>query len=205
MSARMPHPLVLRWIGPLLRGRRAGDRLLAGNHPMLARVPDTLALRSDGFGDGEPMGRRSAGLGVGENRSPALAWSGMPDAARYWLLLVEDPDVPLPAPIVHAVAWGPSTVRALPDGALGDGDGNAVPGVTCWTNGLGMARYDGPRPLPGHGPHRYVFQLFALTEPPPGPMRADALVAWLATHAVAAGRLTGICQRDWWSGSLVAA
>ncbi|WP_081488998.1 YbhB/YbcL family Raf kinase inhibitor-like protein [Cupriavidus basilensis] len=195
MSARMQHALVMSAAGLLLRGRHAGDGSLACSDAALAALPATLALRSTAFTHQGAMPVRHAGRGVGANHSPALAWAALPATATHWLLLVEDPDVPLACAIVHALAWGPASVGALAEGALSR---EQVPvGVTLAVNGLGDARYDGPRPLPGHGPHRYVFQLFALAAEPPAGLARDALVAWLCAHAIARGRLDGVFQRDW--------
>jgi len=54
--------------------------------------------------------------------------------------------------------------------------------------------------LPGHGAHRYVFQLFALRHDPPDELVAggrDALLPFLRDHAIACGRLDGVFQCDW--------
>lgn len=195
MKAGMRHPWVLRWIGLLLRGRHAGDATLAQADPALAALPAALALHSDSFAAGASLALRHAGRGVGGNLSPDLRWRALPPGASHWLLLVEDPDVPLPHAIVHALAWGPAAVNGLPEGALAPG--RAPQGVVLERNGLGGAGYDGPRPLPGHGPHRYMFQLFALSAPPPPGLAMDALRPWLRAHALARGRLDGVFQRDW--------
>jgi Raf kinase inhibitor-like YbhB/YbcL family protein len=197
------HPWVLRWAGLLMRGRHAGDASLACSDAALARLPATIELRSADFAHGAAMAQRQAGEGVGGNRSPALAWTELPPQATHWLLLCEDPDVPLPRAITHALAWGPSSVNALPEGALNGG--HAPAGVTLAMNGLGRLGYDGPRPLPGHGPHRYVFQLYALDAvPPPDLSREDGLLPWLHAHALARGRLDGLYQRDWRGRTVVA-
>jgi len=180
-SAAMPSgfvgTLIRRWAGPLLRGRRAGDATLVCNDSTLSQLPRTVQLRSHAFVDGGPMPARSAGPGVGDNRSPALSWTGMPHEATHWVLLIEDPDVPLPCPIVHALTWGSVSVRQLDEGAI--------------------QGYAGPRPMPGHGPHRYVFQLFAVDAAPTQGLARETLLPWLRTHALACGRLQGSFQRDW--------
>lgn len=189
-------PWVLRWVGLLTRGRHAGDASLACSDAVVARLPVTLDLRSAGFTHGGAMALRHAGEGVGDNRSPALAWGALPPKATHWLLLCEDPDVPMAHAITHLLAWGPASLHAVPEGALNDG--HAPAGVTLAPNGLGRSGYDGPRPLPGHGPHRYVFQLHALdAEPPAGVGRETSLLPWLRAHALARGRLDGLYRRDW--------
>jgi hypothetical protein len=64
-------------------------------------------------------------------------------------------------------------------------------------NGYGEAGYAGARPLPGHGTHRYVFQLFALTRAPEEVATREALMAALRRLAIARGRLDGLFARDW--------
>lgn len=190
------HPWVLRWAGLLTRGRHAGDASLASSDDVLAKLPVTLALRSPDFAHGAAMALRHAGEGVGDNRSPALAWNALPPQATHWLLLCEDPDVPMSRAITHLLAWGPRSLDALPEGALNVG--HAPAGVALAPNGLGRDGYDGPRPLPGHGPHRYVFQLYALgTAPPAGLSRDTTLLPWLRVHALARGRVDGAYRRDW--------
>lgn len=196
MSALRHPPWVLRWAGLLMRGRHAGEESLACNDAVLTRMPATVALRSTDFAHGGALALRHAGKGVGDNRSPSLAWSAMPSNATHWLLLCEDPDVPLTRAMAHLLAWGTSDFDVLHEGALCAG--HAPANVTLAINGLGRAGYDGPRPLPGHGPHRYVFQLFAVDDAPPAhAVPGPALLAWLRKHALAFGRIDGLYQRDW--------
>lgn len=154
-------PGVASRIGRALRGRRAGEHKLSWNRPELAG-PETIALTSPAFGHGEHMPASTAGRGVGGNVSPALAWSGVPAEAASLTLVVEDHDVPLPRPITHArvAEIAPETTEIAEGGILG---------------------WHGPRPVPGHGPHHYVFQLFALDE---------------SGRVLARGRLDGAYERE---------
>jgi Raf kinase inhibitor-like YbhB/YbcL family protein len=123
----------------------------------------------------------------GGNVSPALQWSGAPDAAKEFVLIVEDPDAPTPAPFVHWVAFGiPAGAAALPE----DSGGNALVGQGA--NGAGGTGYFGPKPPPGK-PHRYVFQLFALDAPlglTDGATR-DAVVTAMRGKVVGHGSVSG--------------
>jgi phosphatidylethanolamine-binding protein (PEBP) family uncharacterized protein len=188
------NPWVERLAGLLLRGRHAGDAHLACNDPALAGVPPLLALRSPAFNDRGALDRRHAGPGVGANRSPELIWQALPSCATHWALVVEDPDVPLRRPSRHALAFGPASFQRLAEGEL---DQRQAPtGVVLAPNGRGERTYLGPRPLPGHGPHRYVFQLFALDAMPPDASDCIDPRPWLRQHALAWGRLDGVYQRD---------
>ena len=182
--------IVSQIVSLVLRGRHAGETTLAVNDPVLGVLPRTLALRSDAFAHRGAMAAAQAGKGVGANRSPALAWSTLPPGATDWLLLLEDPDAPLRAAYVHAVVAGPAAISCLARGALKPS--RAPAGLRFGRNTSGEVGYAGPRPLPGHGPHRYVFQLFALRASPPDDLLArgrDALVPFLREHALASGRL----------------
>jgi Raf kinase inhibitor-like YbhB/YbcL family protein len=187
---------VRRALGFLLKGRRAGEAKLAWNHLAAASAPVNMTLTSDWFEDGGLMPERSAGPGIGANRSPPLAWSTPPAGTRQLALIIEDPDAPLPRPLVHLVLCGlPSELRGL---APGDLNGPA-PGGGCLGRGtFGRVGYSGPRPLPGHGPHRYVFQLLALDRP--ANKQAELkLAGWLEAicgHVIGRATLTGVYQQD---------
>ena len=149
-------------LGTLLKNRRAGQAHLAWNTPNLAGA-DTLGLTSPDFEhEGAiPIAHASRRAG-GKDLSPALTWSGGPTGTAQLLLVVEDPDAPTRKPFVHCVALLEPALTGLPQGAL-DAKNPAV-GVRILRSGMGRG-YLGPAPIKGHGPHRYVFQLFALARP----------------------------------------
>jgi hypothetical protein len=178
-------------LGRLLAHRRAGESTLAWHAPGLA-APETITLSSAAFRDGGPIPERHAGRGVGENRSPALAWTGVPDGTRELVLVVEDRDVPLRRPIVHAVATGIDP--AVP--GLAEGDLNVGGPYGSGTGSFRRAGYAGPRPIPGHGPHTYVFQLYALDSAVVvAGSRPSAVLAEMRGHVLARGRLDGSYER----------
>ncbi|MFE9452222.1 YbhB/YbcL family Raf kinase inhibitor-like protein [Streptomyces sp. NPDC006739] len=146
-------------LGTLLKNKRAGQAGLAWHLPALAG-PETLGLHSTDFAPEADIPRVHAGKRAGgENRSPGLAWSGTPAGTAQLLLVVEDVDSPTRTPFVHCVALLEPGLLALPAGALNAG--STADGVRVLRSGMGRG-YLGPEPIKGHGPHRYVFQLFAL-------------------------------------------
>ena len=188
-------PALERMIGRALQSVRAGDRHLLWNAPALADVLDSIVLASPAFAAGGIMPVRHAAAGVGDNVSPALRWSGVPGNAAELLLVVQDPDAPLPRPVVHAIATGiPPTWNELPEGALAKG--TAAP-VRIGRGSFGRVGYAGPRPVRGHGPHRYIFQIVASdrTLGLDRPADLDAVLAALSGHAIARGRLVGLFER----------
>ncbi|MGD3109955.1 YbhB/YbcL family Raf kinase inhibitor-like protein [Streptomyces sp. YGL11-2] len=186
-------------LGKLLKNRRAGQAGLAWNAPNLGGET-TLALSSPDLDEEATIPTVHAAKRVGgRDLSPALTWSPAPDATAQLLLVVEDPDAPTPAPFVHCVALLDPSVTGLPQGALDAA--NPSDGVRPLRSGAGRG-YLGPAPIKGHGPHRYVFQLFALaTQVTAGssgaPLDAarprDVLAA--AGDVLARGRLDGFYER----------
>jgi len=178
-------------LGHLLRNRRAGEQTLTWNAGALA-APATIRLTSPDFADGAPMPRRTAGRPIGDNVSPVLEWSGVPAGTGQLVLVVEDRDVPFSRPIVHAVArFAPDLTRVA--------EGELVAGA-AHGDGLGSFRrtgYHGPRPIPGHGAHTYAFQLYALDRAIPGDdsLRPSTVIAAMAGHVLARGRLDGTYER----------
>ncbi|MEZ0364375.1 YbhB/YbcL family Raf kinase inhibitor-like protein [Mycobacterium sp. pUA109] len=181
----------MRLLGKLLYRVRAGAR----RSPLAAAefdAPDAITVRSAAFTDGGPLPPSSAGEGVGDNVSPALTWTGVPPEAGQVVLIIDDVDVPLPRPLLHTVAVIDPTVDGVAQGALQPG----TPGFRFIAGSLGHCGYAGPRPIPGHGPHHYRFQVFALDQPIPDTVTsAHALLAMMAGHVLARGALTGTYQR----------
>src|SRR5258708_2777783 len=189
---RMSKHLIAR----LLRGVRAGEAHLAWNHPAVRSAPSSIQLTSPAFAPGTPIPVRYAGKGVGQNISPALAWENLPEGAVELVLVMEDPDAPLRQPFVHLVATAiPPQLSGFPEGALSDGA--AALGVRLGRGSFNRSGYTGPRALPGHGPHRYLFELFALNRRldfPAPPTRAQLMQA-LHGAVIGRGQLEGIFEQ----------
>ena len=190
-------------LGKLLMNRRAGHAGLAWNQGTLAG-PEILRVGSPAFGEGGAIPREHAGRRAGgRNVSPALNWTEQPAETAQLLLFVEDVDAPTSKPFVHCVALlAPDLAgAALPAGALDRG--TTAAGVTLLRGQLGSG-YRGPEPIKGHGPHHYVFQVFALGTPLPETVDgmpitrvpARMIPTLVATGSLLArGRLTGTYER----------
>ena len=81
----------------------------------------TLILNSSAFANGSAIPARYTC--EGENISPPLAWTGIPDTARSLVLIVDDPDAPDPkAPKTVWVHWVlyniPADLSGLPEGIM---------------------------------------------------------------------------------------
>jgi phosphatidylethanolamine-binding protein (PEBP) family uncharacterized protein len=156
-------------------------------------APYDITVTSTDFTDGDPLPKASGGKGVGDNTSPQLSWTGLPPTTREVVLIIDDVDVPLPRPILHTVAVIDPAVDGIDSGAMQPG----TTGMWFVPGDLGHHGYAGPRPIPGHGPHRYRFHVLALDEPiVDNVTKAKALFKRIAGHVLARGVLTGTYERS---------
>jgi Raf kinase inhibitor-like YbhB/YbcL family protein len=178
-------------LGKLFRRVRAGAHRspLAGS---AFAAPESITVTSSAFTDVGAMPKSSAGKGVGDNTSPPLRWDGLPADTRQVVLIIDDVDVPLPRPLLHSVAVIEPTVAGVGAGCLQPG----TTGMRFIRADLGNCGYAGPRPIPGHGPHHYRFQVFAIDEQIADSVTtAKALLAAMSGHVLARGVLTGTYER----------
>ncbi|HEX3617991.1 MAG TPA: YbhB/YbcL family Raf kinase inhibitor-like protein [Solirubrobacteraceae bacterium] len=178
-------------IGLALRNRRAGQHTLVWAHPEL-QAPESFTLTSPGFDHGTAIPERHRGRLFGPNISPALAWTAPPAGTAELVLAVQDPDAPRKTPATHALTAGidPSLGR-IPENGLTHP--SRIPGLKHGKGALGRRGWAGPLPPRSHGPHTYIFQLFALDCQPELPDKftlTDALHA-MAGHVIARARLDG--------------
>jgi Raf kinase inhibitor-like YbhB/YbcL family protein len=153
-----------------------------------------FTLTSIAFRDGEAIPTRFTC--EGEDRSPPLAWQGMPAGTKSVALILDDPDAPDPkAPKRVWTHWllfnlGPEQSQ-LPEDADRTG---LPPGTARGVNDFGDAAYGGPCPPVGR--HRYVHKLYALdtTLDVDRPNRAR-LEAAMRGHVLAEAKLVGTYQK----------
>lgn len=181
-------------LGHALRGRRAGLDKLAFNMSGLRSGMAAIEVSSIAFADHMPLPARYTA--DGEGISPPLQWRGVPAEAASVVLIVEDADAPTPRPLVHAIAVDlPPSQGALAEGAL---NSDAAEGqVHVGRNSYLMSGWLPPDPPPGHGAHRYAFQVFALLpgEAFSGTPGRDAVMEAVRDRAVASGCLIGTYER----------
>ena len=171
---------LLALLGLALAACGGGDRV-EGPPPS---APDRITLTSRAFADGGTIPKRYSC--DGDEVSPPLAWTGVPDDARELALLVEDPDAPGGTFVHWALFNVPAETRGL---AEDDVPANARQGK----NSAGKAAYAGPCPPEGDAPHHYVFTLYALKsglDLADGAAAGDVRAA-VAKAALARGQLIG--------------
>jgi Raf kinase inhibitor-like YbhB/YbcL family protein len=182
-------------VGHALINQRAGMDSVVYNQLHHVRSVERLSLTSRAFVFNSRLPTRFTA--DGEGVSPSLEWDGVPAEASELVLIVEDADSPTPHPLVHAIVSGLGPVKgALQEGDLNSPDHQGV-GLATGRNSYLQHAWLPPDPPPGHGEHRYVFQLFALgagerlTEAP----GRGALIALILERAIGVGCLVGTYQR----------
>lgn len=182
-------------VGHALRGVRPGLEKIVLHSEDARTTGPALQVTSAAFTDGEAMPARFTADGA--KLSPPIQWSGAPANTRSVVVLIEGADSPTPQPLVHAIMWN----LAGQDGALAEGAMDAVPHISkrsdLGRNSSLQHGYLPPDPPPGHGPHRYAIQVFALDRDPDidGAPGRHKLHEVLRGHVLASGLLVGTYER----------
>lgn len=126
----------------------------------------------------------------GENKSPALQWSGAPAGTKSFAVTVYDPDAPTGSGWWHwSVINLPADVAALSADAGAQGGANLPKGASHVRIDYGVAAWGGMCPPPGDKPHRYIFTVHALkTDKLEIPADATAALAGYMINANALGK-----------------
>lgn len=155
----------------------------------------SLVLTSTAFSDQQKIPRQYTC--EGEDISPPLAWSGVPEGARSLVLIVDDPDAPDPqAPKMVYVHWLlynlPADSSGLPEDISSAGlPAGTLEGINDWKR----PGYGGP--CPPIGRHRYFHKLYALDtvlSDMNHPTKAQLMTA-MEKHVIAQSELVGTYQK----------
>lgn len=153
----------------------------------------TFILTSSGFTDDGSL--PDAQVYAKGNRSPQLSWSGAPAGTKSFAVTCYDPDAPTGSGFWHwTLANIPVDVTELAEGASSDGLPKvAVEGRTDF----GEPGFGGAAPPPGHGPHRYIFTVFAVDRErlDVTPENSGAVFGFnLHFHTLARASITGVYE-----------
>jgi Raf kinase inhibitor-like YbhB/YbcL family protein len=156
----------------------------------LAGPAAAMTLASADVAEGAAIGARHIYPRCGgQNRSPALAWSGAPAATRSYAVTVIDVDVK-PSFWSHWILLNlPAAINRLPQGVQA-----APAGAVQIATDFGETAYGGPCPPRGTGVHHYQITVWAFAQPhvqPPRGLTARALDAWLRRTSIDRATITG--------------
>ena len=155
----------------------------------------TFTLTSTAFADqGETPPQYTCD---GDDRSPPLAWEGVPDGTKSLALIVDDPDAPDPdAPKMTWVHWVTYNILTSETGLPEDVTASNLPAAA--TEGLNDWEQVGYRgPCPPIGRHRYFHKLYALDTMLPDldtPTKTQ-LESAMADHILGQATLMGTYQK----------
>jgi hypothetical protein len=130
----------------------------------------------------------------GENKSPALKWSGAPKDTKSFAVTVYDPDAPTGSGWWHwSVINIPANVMELKPDAGNASNANLPPGARQVRIDYGVAAWGGMCPPAGDKPHRYIFTVYALKTDKldlPGDATAAAAGFMVNANAIAKASFT---------------
>ncbi|KIW20830.1 hypothetical protein PV08_01408 [Exophiala spinifera] len=167
-------------LGRLLSSNRGRDSKLWTNTAAFADAPEVLTVTCPEIGPSNSVMPVEYGA-FGKSRFPAIEWKVSPtapaataDEIKQYIVLIEDPDAPLPLVPIHGLFYAiPDTKTTITADDLAlDTDTKAAsrPGEKYLRGGFRLGKnirgtiYGAPRPPLGHGPHRYFYQVVALND-----------------------------------------
>ncbi len=132
----------------------------------------------------------------GDDISPPLTFSGVPEGTKSFVLIVDDPDAPDPA--APKMTWVHWLLYNLPPATSGlvEAVTDLPAGTRQGINDFKRTSYGGP--CPPIGRHRYFFKLYALNTILPDLNRPDktALLQAMQKHILAHTQLIGLYQKQ---------
>lgn len=160
--------------------------------------PETSALASISFSS--PTFNSGADIPAeftcdGDDVSPPLRWTDIPEGAKSLAIVMDDPDAPGSIFKHWSIYDIPAATRAIKQGQPSDPQLENT--IKQGTNGFGTIGYGGPCPPSGEE-HEYTFFIYALTghlELPPGASASDLTMA-LQGKVIGTGSFTGMYARQ---------
>jgi Raf kinase inhibitor-like YbhB/YbcL family protein len=157
-----------------------------------ADEPISFSLRSAVFKDEGKIPKKYTC--DGEDVSPPLSWSGVPDGTKSYVVIMEDPDAP-GGVFTHWVLYDlPASLTNLSEGVEKKVD---LKGPKQGVNDFGRVGYGGPCPPEG-STHRYIFRLYALDTPGlnlKGESTKEEVLKIIKNQVLSETSLTGIYGR----------
>jgi Raf kinase inhibitor-like YbhB/YbcL family protein len=158
----------------------------------------SFTITSSEFKDGGMLQTKNAGNNkqnpncIGDNVSPPLAWTNVPEGTKSFALIMYDPEGRGGLGVVHWVAYGiPAAVTGFAEGEVSKDSDKYVGGKST----PGLSHYFGPCTPPKTGHHHYTFTLIATDLDPkelPAGLTRDELFAKLQGKTKGAAGIVGL-------------
>ncbi|MFN3814508.1 MAG: YbhB/YbcL family Raf kinase inhibitor-like protein [Aquificaceae bacterium] len=153
-----------------------------------------MKVESTSFKDGELIPKKYTC--ESDDTSPQVSWSGFPEKAKSFVLLMDDPDAP-GRTFTHWVVYDiPPSVNSLKENFPKMRESE---GIKQGVNDFGKVGYGGPCPPRGHGYHRYYIKVYALdveTLGLPPEATKSQVEKRMEGHVIAQGYIMGRYRRD---------
>lgn len=206
---------VERLLAFVLQNRKGHDAGLIPKSKPFKNVPEpTIQLECPDIG---PSGSKiPSKYGFFEaGKFPTMKWNwsqsleGQEPAkeVKEWFLAVEDPDAPLAEPVSHGLYYSiPASKTSVTSEDFEQDESSSSSNKYTLKGGFkyGLNRrktiYIAPRGLLGHGPHRYFYEIVALSEPidtsklSPAATKEE-IIAQLDGKVLAWGQWIGVWER----------
>ncbi|MFN3692259.1 MAG: YbhB/YbcL family Raf kinase inhibitor-like protein [Fervidobacterium sp.] len=133
----------------------------------------------------------------GEDISPKLIISGIPEKTESLAIICDDPDAPV-GTFVHWIIWNIPVTGTVVEINEGIPKQEILPnGSMQGLNDFGKIGYNGPCPPRKHGIHHYYFKVYALDTKLDlkGKVKKRDLEKSIEGHIIAQGSIVGLYER----------
>ena len=132
----------------------------------------------------------------GDNISPELSWTNIPQGTKSFAITAYDPDAPTGSGWWHWLVFNiPVNITNIPEGVK---DSDLPKAIIQSNTDYGTPGYGGPCPPIGDGKHRYIFTIFALdteTLPLNAKVTAATVGFYLNSHVIEKDSIKGYYKR----------
>lgn len=156
-------------LGWALSDKKHNDAGLITRNPAFSSVPSTISVTSPLGPSGSTLPKEYSSRKIGGlNLFPTLSWSapnGLQSRIKEWVVVSEDPDAPMPEPIIHGIYFDIDAAKTELEHE--DLKADIMEEKRCeggFSYGANRRKevYIAPRPIARHGEHRYIFSVLGL-------------------------------------------
>ncbi len=182
------------FFGRTFKHKRAGKTHSLFFDSSLQHIESSIIITSDDFSNNEHL--KSINSADESGLFPKINWSNYPSTTKSFLVVVEDLDSPTLSPLLHLVAYGIPATKSF----ITHFDIIAAHKTREFQLGRNSMMKKGwmpPDPPPGHGAHRYLFEVFGVDAIPNKNFKPKKheIKEFLKNHGLSKGMITGLYER----------